>query len=482
MPDLKEVDGKISTLAATLKTFVEEHKIKGGDLAKEYEAKAKEIVTDQIKENNKKLAIVAEELAATRKTELAETQGLELFKSPELAKRVIDNAFMLKIFGDFTKLDLKGKLDERQGAGKWKDGISEKECFHLFGRMGGGIVHKALSSTDGGGSGGEFITTEFGNELIDALRFQDPLLANLRTIMIPQGRKSLNLPSTTTRATTYAINQGTNGLGIAGSSRAEVGDSNPGTGEITWTPKGLAALTYFDMDMEDESRVDVFKFIAENLRDDLATEMAKSVYRGDTETGSTNINKDGGTPTTTAGVQEAFLAFNGLVKYTYGDATNRQVSAGAALAVSQIPTARAKGGRYMVGQNKAGLFMGIDAYLALVADSAVTTFEKYGTGFTNLIGELARVHGMPIFVTEEGLPLTDDDGKITSPDSGNDQKNILLVNMSRCVVGMKKNVEILVDQFPVSMQSAIIAHAKLDVQILDDTRGGSPVVYLYNAD
>ena len=132
-------------------------------------------------------------------------------------------------------------------------------------------------------------------------------------------------------------------------------------------------------------------------------------------------------------------------------------------------------GKYGVNPDRIFAITNIKTYLlSLMGLTNVRTFDKYGPKATILTGELAKVDGVPIIVSES-MPLAEDDGKVSVTASNNDEGQIAFVNRDQWMVGYKRQLMIEVDRDIRKRVYYMVASFRIAVVARDDdyttTRG-----------
>lgn len=145
---------------------------------------------------------------------------------------------------------------------------------------------------------------------------------------------------------------------------------------------------------------------------------------------------------------------NSLRNYAHVTNLNQVDAAGAALDSGMVAQARKKMGVFGGDPSELAFIPNIVAYLDLVADpdNNVTTVEKYGPGATILTGELGRIWGIPIVPTDRIAVNLGADGDATATSN---LTGAILVNRTRWVVGINRDIDIRLVPNPVSDQIAV---------------------------
>src|SRR5262249_43416370 len=91
--------------------------------------------------------------------------------------------------------------------------------------------------------------------------------------------------------------------------------------------------------------------------------------------------------------------FSGLRKLAISAAKTDLANAAPTVANS-VRVNRKKMGKYGVRADQLAHIVSMNAYVQLLADTSLLTLEKYGPNATILTGELGRVDGAPVIVSE----------------------------------------------------------------------------------
>ena len=328
------------------------------------------------------------------------------------------------------------------------------------------------------GSGQEFVMSIVSNQLLDTVRVKEAWMSKITEIDMPAD--PYLLPQITADATFYGAGSGAGTIGDpgGGDSAVAVQTSNPTTARVTLSANKFIASVPFDDDMEQDSIIPVIPMIQANLVNAAAPMIAQVILRGDTTTGTTNINYDGGTPSQAAGAADSWLMSNGLVKLLLDGGSAYYTNANATLALSHFQAVVKSLDEYGLEFDRCFWAMGPETYFALRTLLAPTAGNE---GPLNSAGYVengrAVLYGYEAYPTL-GLPLTNDNGKISSTAANNDQKNAVWANGRWIVKGNRKGMTFETFR-TIAMQNYLTALMRFDVQFPKTVNTGR---YLYNAD
>jgi len=177
----------------------------------------------------------------------------------------------------------------------------------------------------------------------------------------------------------------------------------------------------------------------------MGVRLTASIVHGDTETGGTgNINSDDTGPT--AG--DFYLALDGLRKFCLVTNTAQVKQFAGAFTTTLFLNTRAKMLKYGARPSDLAMITGVSTTNSIQDVAAFQTLEKYGANATVLTGEVGRVFGIPVFLSEAiplaSTDLVDDDGKYTTTSvSTNDTDGwFVLVNKTQWTQGFRRDLQI----------------------------------------
>jgi len=214
------------------------------------------------------------------------------------------------------------------------------------------------------------------------------------------------------------------------------------SGKLTLTAVKIAAVTNFSSELEEDSVAPLIPEIRASLARAMAAAMDYIIVNGDTTdtTDNDNISYYGGDITDT----HRALVADGLRHAALIDNTDMKSDLGA-LSAADFGTLMGKLGKYATRPSSCAFFMDVWTLIKSLFLSEVQTVDKYGMYATVLVGELARIYGIPIVVTEE-LPKTTSAGLIHYAGTGCTLGSIVLTHLPSWRTGTRRAVEFELDR------------------------------------
>jgi len=329
------------------------------------------------------------------------------------------------------------------------------------------------------GAGEEFIMTAVASTFIDQVRIATNLLPNIEMFQMPTNPYTWPLSGTDIKLFFLGRGAGTTGDQGGGATAVTIEPSDRKTSNLTWNAGKLGALVYYDDDIVEDSIIAMLPYLRNGMIVSTAEQMEYAVIMGDNSTGATgNINSDDAAPSVASGAADYYLIYDGLVENCLTAGATQTVDASGTLALSHFNTARSRMDKYGLYSDKAAFILGAETAVRVAQLLTAEASTNFNSGMV-VNGEATRVGGLPIIVSG-GLPLTDDDGKVTTlTPSANDQLNAVGFNKAEVMLGIRKNMTMETYRFS-SQQNALTMVLRQDLQFPHD--GDDIFVYLYNAD
>jgi HK97 family phage major capsid protein len=213
---------------------------------------------------------------------------------------------------------------------------------------------------------------------------------------------------------------------------------------ITFDAVKLSSQYLLPEELSEDSAVAILQVIRQELVEGMEKSIEIAILNGDTTGPHMDAFSVLGTGAAPA-ADSPEKAWMGLRKRAFAAGAAAQHDAGGDRLISQdIVTVREKMGKFGVNPRDLALIAGPRGYNQLIDLDEVTTLEKYGQSATILSGELARVYGIPVIVSEymredldaTGVNILLADNKIA----------MLLVNRRRFMVGLRRALQIRVEK------------------------------------
>lgn len=293
-------------------------------------------------------------------------------------------------------------------------------------------AYKAMTSTVAS-AGDEWVPTFSSAEL-----WKDMHLATTVSAQIPRVDMPTNpytLPTLDGDVTFY----------YASSENTAVTASNLDTGAATLTAKKVQAEVNFSGELTEDSIIPMVPAIRENLIRRGAQCMDDLIVHGDTETAASgNVN----TNDAAAASGSFYLALSGLRKFCLVTNTGQVKQFAGAPTTTLFLNTRAKLGKYGARPSDLLCITGISTINSFQDVSGFQTLEKYGPQATILTGELGRIFGIPVILSEAipgaSTDKVDDNGLYTTTSvSTNDTDGwFVLVNKGQWKQGFRRELQI----------------------------------------
>lgn len=278
-------------------------------------------------------------------------------------------------------------------------------------------LRKAMSST-GSTAGDEWVPTLTSSQLVDKFRLQLRVAALFDQIDMPSN--PFEVPAVTADATAY----------VAGENTAPT-ETAITTGKYTLNAKRMSVWIGFSDELNEDSAVAVLPSINKALAQALANGCETAIINGD------NVGAHMDSDVAALGASDVRKNFNGL--------RNIASTAGCTQALTTFSTAnlrllRGAMGAYGTNQGQLAFVTGTSGYMSLLGLTEVITVDKYGQWATVLTGELAKLDGAPVVVSEFIRQDLNASGVYDGVTTNNTV--LLLVNREQFSIGVRKGVTV----------------------------------------
>lgn len=270
--------------------------------------------------------------------------------------------------------------------------------------------------------GGNWVPTEFSADLIELMRLELKVGALFPKITMPTN--PYVLPIETSDATVYHVAEPSTDATEAGRITA----STPGSGKITMSAEKVAGRTVYTEEVNEDSIIPVVPFLKGNLARKMADAWETILINGDTRTvGNIDIDVTSATDkkTTQSGIRRRAIDNSFTVALTTFNLTN-------------LRSMRTSMGKWGVNPRDLVWITGPIGWFQMQGLDEVTTLEKYGAAATILTGELGRLDGIPIIVSEHVREDLSTTGRYDATTTDNTM--IALVNIRRWMQGERRKI------------------------------------------
>ncbi|MBZ0281023.1 MAG: HK97 family phage prohead protease [Anaerolineae bacterium] len=297
-----------------------------------------------------------------------------------------------------------------------------------------GAKANELDHTTQANYGQEWVQTLWRDQIWDKARLENVVLSQFESLEMAAKFEELPLEKDDPEVSFVAEDTDDAHLDLSGSNTPA---SRLGTGKETFSAKKLALRVGWSAEENEDS---IIRF-AEQARKQADRAMRNAIdhilLNGDTETGTTNINKDGAAP----GAKDKYLAFNGLLKMALVTGTGLKVDAGnAGPSLAAVRQTRFKMGREQAPNvDEILLFAHTESYSPLLGLDEFLTMDKVGNQATALRGQLGMIDGMPVLVTAQ-LLLSAANGKVSNTPGNNLRGRYVVVYKPNWKVGFRRKI------------------------------------------
>jgi len=329
------------------------------------------------------------------------------------------------------------------------------------------IIKDALN-TSTTGSGADWIPTGYSRSLFEELMLELRVASLHENVDMPQNPYVYPIVFQDSQAYLVAENTDEN------STSPVVPGTNPTTGKFTLDAKKLATRVRISDEMTEDSIIPVLPQVRKSIINAIARAIENAIINGDTS--ATHMDSD------VTSANDPRKAFDGYRKIAIADA---KVDASGTLDVADLVAVRSKMGKYAVYVNDLVWIVSPTVYLAKLVNlkdengnPIILTMEKYGNQATILKGEVAKLFGIPVIVSEfvrEDLNASGVyDGTTTT------QSEIILVNRPSFVLGYRRDLKVETYRLAEQQQDGIVASIRI---AFGSPFASRPVVgVLYNVD
>lgn len=233
--------------------------------------------------------------------------------------------------------------------------------------------------------------------------------------------------------------------------------------DITFTAKKLGVQQGYSDEIEQDAIVPTTAIIMESIRDAMGASIEDATLNGSL-TANNLDNAVGGSEKWVLGTQASALgrdAWNGI---RVGTQTAAKVDSDGNLTAEALRTVRKKMGRYAKNPDQLVWIVSINSINDIMNMPEVITLDKYGPNATILRGEIGRIDGIRLIVSEFVYTDLATTGLYTG--AGNTRTAMYLVYLPAYAYGDRRAMRIEQDRSIVSQSNIVVGSMRLDFQDL----------------
>jgi HK97 family phage major capsid protein len=315
-----------------------------------------------------------------------------------------------------------------------------------------GEFKKALDTAASGG-GNEWVPTDFTAELLEDVRLAQRVAGLFPMINMPSN--PYKVPTQIGRLGTFKQAEQT---ADTGQTKIPVADGSSLTSNVQFNAVGHASRVLFSAEVNEDSIVPILPFLRSEIVRAIADGREDIVLNGDIT--ATHQDSD-----TTAADSRRKIA-SGVRKAALAASATQSL---ATFNLSNLREMRKKMLKYGVNPADLAWVFSLKGYVDALKLDEVTTLEKYGPSATVLAGELGRLDGIPVIVSEfqrEDLNASGVHDGVTTTKSV-----VNLVHRPSFWWGVRRGAEVrLLDQlYAESDQMALIVKERIDFRSMRGT-------------
>lgn len=235
------------------------------------------------------------------------------------------------------------------------------------------------------GEGAEFVPTNLSSSLIERVALELKVLDLFGTIPMPTN--PFDIPGRAMSRT----RGGRHTEQTADTGQTKIKVITPGSRKVTLRAAKFASEVLVSKEEEEDAIIAVLPFIEEEIVDFTSFDLEDTAQNGDTA----GSHRD----TDVSASDDPRKNWDGLRKAANAAGAERDGGA-VKINVAGLRANRGLMGKYGVNPTQLAHIVGIQSYIDLLSDANVVTLDKYGSNATILSGELGKVDGAPIVVSE----------------------------------------------------------------------------------
>lgn len=371
-----------------------------------------------------------------------------------------------EIIGSMPK-ELRQNIDEMVVASK----ILGKPVNHLKSwdtwKRRAGTFKKALDTATAA-QGGDWVPTNFSNELFELVQLEAKVPSLFRTIVMPSN--PYKLPVGLARISTFKQAEQT---ADTGQTKISVGDGS-NIGNATLTAVGHAARVLTSAELDEDAIVPILPWLVRDIAKSIAEGREDFILNGD----SSGTHEDSDIGAGSADSRRR-IALGLRAASNDGGATYKLDMATFSLA--NLRALRVKLGKYGVNPADCAIITGPVGYAKLLGLTEVVTMQNFGNAATAITGSLGNVDGMPVFVSgfvREDLNASNVYDGVTTTKTA-----LYMVYRPGWVIGERRSansVKVLNELYAESDQVALVAKERVTFKDIYPTASNKTIGVGYN--
>ena len=314
------------------------------------------------------------------------------------------------------------------------------------------VIQKALDTSDTS----TLVPAVLQRQLYSDIEKQKAMLSNFRVIDMPNN--PWEMPYQASSLTIYGVDESTT------DSASAVAASDLGFSKITFNAKKLGARVFWSTELDEDALIAVLPVIREDLVRITGDGWERCFLFGDETTANTNINYVGTAPTTTVAAKDYWLQTDGVIHSCIVTHTGQALDIAGAMTETKFHLVRQLLGKYGTNPNDIMAVVPRELWYDMLVLTNVQTPDKYGPNATLLTGELSKLWGIPIVVSD-GIPLSAVDGKINDTPGDNVKKSFMIINRPYgVIIGRRGDMRIAMEQVIDTDQTKAVVFSRYDIQ------------------
>lgn len=313
-------------------------------------------------------------------------------------------------------------------------------------------LQAAMDSTTAG-EGDEWVPTELSSTFIDRVNL--PLMVASLFPLINMPTQPFDIPA----AGVSRVRTGIHTEQTADTGQTKFKAVTPATRKVTLSAIKFAGRVLVSKEAEEDSMVAMLPYIIREIQDYLAADLDDATINGDLT--ATHMDSD------VTASDDVRKFWNGLRDIALNQLTGTDRSgADTKISTATLRANRKLMGKYGVRPTDLAHIVSMAGYIDLLDDTSVLTMEKYGPSATIVAGELAKVDGSPIIVSEYMSDYQNASGVIDGVTQT--QCSAITANRRGFIRGQRRGMtmETLRELYAEADQDAVIASLRQDFEQL----------------